>query len=208
MAEDPKYLVGLTGGIASGKSAAAAHFRELGVEVIDADQVSRDLVTPGSPALAAIAAHFGDWVLAPGGGLDRAALRGVVFGNPEAKVWLERLLHPLIREEIARRIENAASDYVVLEVPLLLESGEYAFVDRVLVVDLPPELQLERAQARDNRPREEIENIIAAQMPRQERLRLADDVIDNSGPPERLVQEVNRLHEFYRKEAGKQNPSG
>lgn len=208
MENSAPFIVGLTGGIASGKSTVARLFEERGAELVDADRISRELVEKGTPALAAIVARFGSDILDHQGSLDRGKLRGVVFRDPGERRWLESLLHPRVREEIDRRIAAARAPYVILDVPLLLESNHYAFVDRILVVDLPETLQLERALRRDDRPREEIERIIAAQTSREERLRRADDVIDNSGLKEDLVREVERLDEFYRQQAQSRHQAG
>lgn len=199
--QTPAYIVGLTGGIASGKSSAAQAFARLGAGIIDADRIARELVEPGRPALAAIARHFGAQVLDADGRLDRALLRARVFHDAEEKRWLENLLHPLVREEIDRRIAAATEPYVILDVPLLLESGHYDFVDRVLVVDVPEEVQLARALARDTAPEAEVRRIIAAQIPRAERRARADDIIDNTGTREDLVRETERLHDFYQRQA-------
>lgn len=201
MAAGYPYIVGLTGGIASGKSTVARLFARRGAELIDADRISRELVDKGSPALAEIARHFGPEVMRADGGLDRGRLRGIVFHDATQRKWLESLLHPRVRAEIDRRLRTSTAPYVILDVPLLLESDHYDFVDRLLVVDLPEGLQLQRAVRRDDRPLEEIERIIAAQTPRAERLRRADDIIDNSGAKEDLLREVQGLDEFYREQA-------
>lgn len=191
------YVVGLTGGIGSGKSAAAAAFAELGITVVDADWAARVVVQPGMPVLAQIAGHFGAEVLQEDGGLDRARLRGIVFDNETERRWLEQLLHPLIREEILHRLAAAQSPYAILESPLLIESGQYQLVDRICVVDLPETLQIARAGARDGADPEQIRKIMAAQLSREERLARADDVLDNSGAPEALQQKVMALHGQY-----------
>lgn len=191
------YTVGLTGGIGSGKSAAAACFTELGIDVVDADWAARVVVQPGQPALAQIAAHFGAGILLESGELDRAQLRAIVFDNTAEKEWLEQLLHPLIREEILRALKTSSGPYAVLESPLLIESGQCKLVDRVCVVDLPEALQLERASARDRSDPEQIRRIMAAQLSREERLEKADDVLDNSKTPAHLKQQVESLHRKY-----------
>ncbi|MDT8397189.1 MAG: dephospho-CoA kinase [Pseudomonadales bacterium] len=203
-----RFTVGLTGGIGSGKSAVSALFAALGVTVIDADQVARALVTPGSPALRSIVGHFGMPILRQDGELDRARLRQLIFADPDARAWLEHLLHPLIRERIEALIAAATSDYVLLVVPLLLESGAYDFVNRVLVVDVPEALQVARVAARDRIDPAAAKKIMATQMPRQERLARADDVIDNSGLESDLNAEVKRLHEFYRQQSTRQHQTG
>ena len=206
--QSPPYIVGLTGGIASGKSSAGDAFARLGADVIDADRISRELVEPGRPALDAVVRHFGEEVLDRGGRLDRALLRARVFHEPAQKRWLEDLLHPLVREEIDRRIAVSTAPYVVLDVPLLLEGGHYGFVDRVLVMDVPEEVQLERALARDASSAAEVQRIIAAQIPRAQRLAAADDIIDNTGTREDLVRETERLHDFYQRQARLKHPPG
>ncbi|WP_323845045.1 dephospho-CoA kinase [Microbulbifer magnicolonia] len=190
-------IIGLTGGIGSGKSAAADCFRALGIDVVDADWAARVVVQPGQPALAQIAQHFGAEVLLENGALDRARLRSLVFDNEAERKWLEGLLHPLIREEILRALEASKSAYAILESPLLIESGQYKLVDRICVVDLPEELQIERAGARDGSDAEQIRKIMAAQLPREKRLEKADDVLDNSGDLASLRTQVEVLHRQY-----------
>ena len=191
------WILGLTGGIGSGKSAVVEQFGKLGVHWVDADHAARWVVEPGKPALAKIAEHFGDDVLAQSGGLDRAALRARVFENAEERKWLEQLLHPLIRQEIADHLALAESPYAILVSPLLVESGQYRQADRVLVVDVPEPLQLQRAVRRDQVPEAQIRAILKAQASREERLRHADDVLVNDRDLSWLEAEVQRLHEFY-----------
>lgn len=191
------WILGLTGGIGSGKSAVVEQFGKLGVHWVDADHAARWVVEPGKPALAKIVEHFGDDVLAPSGALDRAALRARVFENTEERKWLEQLLHPLIRQEIADHLALAESPYAILVSPLLVESGQYRQADRVLVVDVPEPLQLQRAVRRDQVPEAQIRAILKAQASREERLRHADDVLVNDRDLSWLEAEVQRLHEFY-----------
>lgn len=191
------WILGLTGGIGSGKSAAARHFSTLGVHVVDADQAARWVVEPGRPALAEIAGHFGREILLANGSLDRAALRRRVFQSAEERRWLERLLHPLIRREILASLEQASSPYAILESPLLVETDQHTMTQRILVVDVPESLQLERAMQRDGADREQIEAILKAQASREERLRHADDVLVNDRDLPWLHGEVERLHRFY-----------
>ena len=191
------WILGLTGGIGSGKSAAAQHFRALGVHLVDADDAARWVVEPGRPALAEIAAHFGVEVLQPDGRLDRAALRARVFENAEERRWLERLLHPLIRQEIRSYLERASSPYAILVSPLLVETDQHTMTQRILVIDVPESLQLERAMQRDQADRKQVEAIIKAQASREERLRHADDVLVNDRDLSWLQAEVERLHRFY-----------
>lgn len=192
-----KFIVGLTGGIGSGKSAVAALFIDHGIEVVDADVAARRVVEPGSPALQAIAGHFGGNILQADGCLDRAALRAIVFDNDAERRWLEQLLHPAIGQWIAEQLANARSPYAILESPLLLETSQHEMADRIIVVDVPEQIQIDRAGARDGNSPEQIKAIIAAQMSRAARLEKADDVIDNSGAPAALIDPVRVLHEKY-----------
>lgn len=191
------WILGLTGGIGSGKSAAAQHFRTLGVHLVDADDVARWVVEPSRPALAKIAEHFGKEVLLPDGHLDRAALRARVFRSAEERRWLEKLLHPLIHQEIRSYLERATSPYAILVSPLLVETDQHKMTQRILVIDVPESLQLERAMRRDQADREQIEAIIKAQSSREERLRHANDVLINDRDLSWLHSEVERLHQFY-----------
>lgn len=192
-------IVGLTGGIGSGKSTVVRLFGELGVHWVDADDVARQVVEPGTPALAAIADHFGEDILTPEGALDRARLRQIVFADPAQRQWLESLLHPRIREELVRQLQPADYDlpYVILVSPLLLETDQHQLVDRILVVDVPVELQISRTTARDSNSREQVERIIAAQMPREERLARADEVIDNNRPVGEVELQVREMHKRF-----------
>ena len=192
-----KLLVGLTGGIGSGKSAAAEEFARLGATVVDTDAISHELTAAGGAALGEIEAVFGKGVLGPDGALDRRRMRERVFANPAERRALEGILHPMIRDESRRRIAAAPGPYVVHVVPLLVESGEYGRrVDRVLVVDVPEEVQVARVRAR-GLAEEQIRSIIASQAARAERLAAADDVIDNTGSLEALRERVRALHEKY-----------
>lgn len=191
------WVLGLTGGIGSGKSAVVEEFGRLGVHWVDADHAARWVVEPGRPALASIVERFGETVLAQDGSLDRAALRGLVFRDAAQRKWLEELLHPLIRQEIAEHLARATSPYAIMVSPLLVESGQYRQVDRVLVVDVPEALQVERATRRDQSSEAQIRAILEAQASREERLRHADDVLINDRDRAWLRQEVERLHNFY-----------
>lgn len=191
------WVLGLTGGIGSGKSAVVEEFGRLGVHWVDADHAARWVVEPGRPALASIVERFGETVLAQDGSLDRAALRGLVFRDAAQRKWLEELLHPLIRQEIAEHLARATSPYAIMVSPLLVESGQYRQVDRVLVVDVPEALQVERASRRDQSSEAQIRAILEAQASREERLRHADDVLINDRDRAWLRQEVERLHNFY-----------
>lgn len=191
------YIVGLTGGIGSGKSAVAARFRALGIRVVDADQAARAVVEPGTPALAAIAEHFGAGVIQADGTLDRAALRRLVFDDAAERRWLEQLLHPRIGEWLQARLAEAPGPYAILESPLLFEGTQHRMVQRTLLVDVPEEIQVARAAARDGNSPEQIRAIMAAQLSREARRARADDCIDNSGPPEALDAQVAALHRRY-----------
>jgi dephospho-CoA kinase len=191
------WILGLTGGIGSGKSAAAQHFIELGVHTVDADHAARWVVEPDRPALAQIVTHFGNSVLQADGQLDRAALRSRIFQAPEERRWLEALLHPLIRQEIISNLAKAESHYAILVSPLLIESGQYLLTQRVLVVDAPEQLQLARTMQRDNAEAAQVQAIVKAQASRSERLRHADDVLLNDRDINWLQAEVERLHHFY-----------
>jgi dephospho-CoA kinase len=194
-----RFKVGLTGGIGSGKSTVADLFAGLGATVVDADQLAHQLTAPGGEAIEPIRAAFGSEYIDPHGALDRARMRDRIFSDADAKQALESILHPLIRVETDRRAAQAAGEYVILMIPLLIETGDpHARCDRVLVVDCPEALQIQRVMARSKLGRAAVEAIMAAQVSRDERLRRADDVIDNSGTPESLRPQVERLHVSYR----------
>lgn len=193
-----KYLVGLTGGIGSGKSTIANAFKRLGVKVVDADQAARAVVEPESNALKEIVNHFADEQLLVNGQLNRAALRKIVFNNPEQKNWLEQLLHPLIGNWISMQLEQpTSSPYIILESPLLFETDQYKRINISLLVDLPPELQIVRASKRDNVDPEQIQSIIDSQMSRQEKTALADYIFDNSLAIESIEKRVLDLHHQF-----------
>ena len=189
------FVVGITGGIGSGKSAVTDHLETLGIAVVDADKIARVVVEPGTSGLAAIADHFGTDILLSDGRLDRAALRKIVFDNPDERRVLEGITHPRIREEIARQLSEATSPYVVLSSPLLLESGQNTFADYVVVVDVPEEVQLSRTMARDDNTEALVKQIMAAQLDRQTRLSRADTSIMNDGSLEALYERVEKLHD-------------
>lgn len=192
------FVVGLTGGIGSGKSAAAAEFERLGATVVDTDVIAHELTQAGGKALPELERVFGAEVLGDSGAMDRAKMRSRVFADPAAKKALERLLHPLIREESMRRIARATGPYVIYVVPLLIESPDYrSRVDRVLVVDAPEELQVERVRARSGLSEAEVHAIIASQVPRAARLAAADDVIENRGTIDALRKQVAAYHRKY-----------
>lgn len=191
------WILGLTGGIGSGKSAAAQCFIDLGVHLVDADNAARWVVEPGRPALSQIAEHFGPSVLQADGTLNRSALRELIFKDPQQRVWLEGLLHPLIREEIRQYLARAESAYAILVSPLLLETSQHQMVQRVLVIDVPESVQIERTVLRDKTNEDQVRAILKAQASRGERLSRADDVIVNDRDPAWLKSEVERLHHFY-----------
>ena len=193
-----KYLVGLTGGIGSGKSTIANSFKRLGVKVVDADQAARAVVAPESNALKEIITHFADEQLLVNGQLNRAALRQIVFNNPKQKNWLEKLLHPLIGDWISMQLEQpTSSPYIILASPLLFETDQYKRVDTSLVVDLPLEQQKDRASNRDGVSLEQIQSIIDSQMSRQEKNALADYIFDNSLTIESIDKRVLELHQKF-----------
>ena len=191
------FVVGVTGGIGSGKSAATAAFSQLGIDIVDADIVSRQVVEPGTPALQKIAEHFGPAILLADGMLDRAQLRAIIFKDQSAKVWLEQLLHPLIAIETQRQLRQVQSSYAVFVSPLLTETAQKNFCDRILVIDIPEELQLLRTVARDNNDADQVRRIIASQASRSLRLQYASDVIENTGTLQQLTQQVLELHHLY-----------
>jgi dephospho-CoA kinase len=192
------FVVGLTGGIGSGKSAAADEFAALGASVVDTDAIARELTEKGGAALARIEQLFGAAFLDASGAMNRKKMRDHVFADPAAKQALENLLHPMIREESARRIAEAPGPYVVHVVPLLIESPDYrSRVDRVLVVDAPEEIQVERVRSRSGLSEAEVRAIVAAQATRAQRLAAADDVIQNRGTIDALREQVAALHRQY-----------
>lgn len=192
-----RLRIGLTGGIASGKSTAAARFAELGVPVIDADQAARTVVAAGQPGLAAVIGRFGPSVLTPGGALDRPALRDLIFSDPKSRRDLEAILHPLIKAEMERLEAAAKGHYVVMAIPLLVEGDAAGRVDRILVIDADEGVQLQRLMARDGIDANQARAILAAQARRAERLAKADDVLANEGSVADLRQAVDRMHERY-----------
>jgi dephospho-CoA kinase len=191
------FIVGLTGGIGSGKTAVSDRFAELGITVVDADVCARVVVEPGRPALAQIVDHFGPEVLQADGSLDRARLRQVVFTNEAERKWLERLLHPLIFDEMWSQLQAATSPYAILVSPLLVEAGQNAICQRILVVDVPEDVQLARTMARDANSAEQVKAIMASQASRDARLAKADDVIVNDSDLLMLKQRVDEIHHQY-----------
>ena len=194
--------VGLTGGVGCGKTTISRLFAAKSVPVIDADEVSRSLVLPGQPAFKAIAEHFGDNAVGEQG-LDRAWLRQHIFSDPAARTWMEELLHPLVYEHMQCWMDHLNADYCLCVIPLILESGQRNFVDRLLVVDCEPDVQRRRVRLRDGMDDEGVERMMAAQASREARLVVADDVITNNEDSiEGLVDEVDRLHAYYRRLSG------
>lgn len=198
------WVVGLTGGIASGKSAAGDHFAELSVPVLDADQVSRDVVKPGSEGLQKLVKHFGADILTDAGELDRPAMRQTVFSEPRAREELEAILHPLIRQRLLDWQAQQDRSYCVLMIPLLVRMGWKDLVDRLLLIDCPVEMQLERLKARDDISEELARNMISAQESREERSSAADDIILNTGSLGKLQSMVEYCHQHYLRAA--ENP--
>ena len=187
--------MGVTGGIGSGKTALTDWLSKQGIVIVDADCVARDVVQPGTPTLKAIIDAFGEQYLTQDGNLDRAAMRELVFGDEKKRLLLEAITHPKIREALWDQLQRADSAYVVLSSPLLLESGQSEMVDISVVVDIPEEMQIQRTMARDANDKALVEKIMAAQMSRQERLQLADIVVDNSGDLSALRDRAALLHE-------------
>ena len=190
-------VIALTGGVGSGKSTVARHLANLGVPVIDADQVAREVVQPGSECLHRIAEVFGAGILTSSGELDRAALRRRVFADPSARQRLEAILHPRIRQVMQHRLVGLQAVYALLVIPLLVETGQTDLAERVLVVDIPESEQIRRVQERDGLDEEQVRRILAAQCDRATRLAAADDVIDNSGDLAGLIEQTERLHRRY-----------
>ena len=201
------YVVAITGGIGSGKTTIANQFAALGIEVVDADLIAREVVAPGTPALAAIVNHFGAEMLTEQGLLDRRALRERIFSDQAAKSWLNALLHPIIRSEMLRQCAAVSSPYCLLVVPLLVENRLTELADRVLVIDVDGATQIERTCHRDGVSREQAQAILASQANRSERLAMADDVLDNqSGTTETIRERILALHETYLAFASQQAP--
>jgi dephospho-CoA kinase len=190
-------IIGLTGGIGSGKTAVSDRFAALGVPVVDTDLISRQLVEPGHPLLQTIIREFGDSYLDTSGRLDRPALGKLIFSDPQARYKLESILHPAIRREAQKQMNQLQADYAILVIPLLAENGADYSLDRVLVVDTPESLQIERAMQRDGSSRKSVQNILGSQASRTQRLHLADDVIINDADLSALNAAVDKLHAHY-----------
>ncbi|CDH24683.1 dephospho-CoA kinase [Xenorhabdus bovienii] len=195
------YIIALTGGIGSGKTTISNVFSSLGVPLIDADIIAREVVAPGSSALQAIAEHFGTDILLPDGSLNRVLLRQKIFAVPTEKQWINALLHPLIHTETQQQLSQVTAPYAIWVVPLLIENNLMHLADRILVVDVPPEVQISRTMTRDGVSREQVENILAAQANRHERLEKADDVIFNHHNEQDIISRVVELHQQYLKQA-------
>lgn len=192
-----KFTLGLTGGIGSGKSAASQWFEQHGIVVVDADVVAREIVEVGQPALLQIQQAFGDWVLQKDGTLNRRALREHIFQSNDARRILESITHPAIRQSIIQQLQDAQSPYVILVSPLLFETNQHELTDHTLLIDASIELQIQRAAQRDDQNIEQIHRIIAAQMPREQKQQLADDIVLNDGHLEHLYAHLQPLHEQY-----------
>ncbi|WP_111858945.1 dephospho-CoA kinase [Acinetobacter sp. CFCC 10889] len=196
-----KFILGLTGGIGSGKTAATQWFETQGIQVIDADIVAREIVAKGQPALKQIQDTFGDWVILENGELDRRALREHIFQDPTARHTLEAITHPAIRLSIIQQLQAASSPYVILVSPLLFETNQHQLTQHTLLIDASEDLQIFRASQRDEQNIEQIKNIIAAQMPRLEKQKLANDIVLNDGQLDHLYDHLKPLHEKYLKMA-------
>jgi len=187
-------VVGVTGGIGSGKTAVTDRLKSHGIQIVDADIAARVIMQPGQPALAAVAERFGNGILLGDGSLDRAALRNILFADPDQRQWLEQLTHPLIAAEIQRQLGAAQPPYAVFVSPLLTETEQATFCDQIVVVDVPESVQLERTMSRDSNDAAQVQRIMAAQATREARIARADKVIDNSGSLEELRARVDELH--------------
>ena len=190
-------VIGLTGSIGSGKSTVAHLFAERGVPVIDADVLAREVTQPHTVAHQAMVTRFGDSILNADGSIDRGSVREIIFHQAEERRWLEALLHPLIVQRMQQDIAKLAAPYCIAVIPLLLETDSTAFVQRILVVDIPEETQVERAKLRDKSSNEQIKAILNTQIPREQRLKRADDIINNAGTHDELEKQVDVLHQKY-----------
>lgn len=191
------FILGLTGGIGSGKSAASQWFENQGIQVVDADIVAREVVAKGQPVLMDIEMAFGNWVIMDNGELDRRALRDYIFKNPTARQQLESITHPVIRKSIIDQLASATSPYVILVSPLLFETNQQVLTNRTLLIDASEALQIQRASTRDGQNIEQIQKIITTQMPRQKKQSLADDIVLNDGQIEHLHEKLKFLHLQY-----------
>jgi dephospho-CoA kinase len=191
------YIVALTGGIGSGKTTVANQFASLGAAIVDADVIARQVVEPGMPALVEIVERFGDDILNNDGSLNRRALREIIFQQPQQKNWLNQLIHPLIQQQTLNLFNTINAPYIIWVIPLLIENGLTHFADRILVIDVSRETQIERTMLRDGSDRQLAENILSAQVSRETRLSYADDIINNDGSLALIAQRVNDLHQQY-----------
>lgn len=191
-------VIGLTGGIASGKTTVANIFqKEFGIEVVDADIVARQVVEPGSEGLAQISQHFGQSIIQPDGCLNRAKLREIIFAQPSEKEWLNNLLHPMIRKEMLKALENVRSEYALLVIPLMVENNLQSLADKVIVVDVDQATQIQRTVERDNVNIEQARAILASQATREQRLAIADYVIKNNTKNQKLLYQITELHKKF-----------
>jgi dephospho-CoA kinase len=195
------WVLGLTGGIGCGKTAVSDMLAELGITIVDADIVARQVVEPGSEGLNAIVKHFGSDILDEHGALNRSELRARIFSNPEQKTWLNALLHPLIRTQLIIDLKNAQSDYVVLVAPLLFENELDRYCNRTLLIDVPVEIQITRTTKRDNISSEQAKQIIDAQMSREHKQQKADDILNNNRDLNDVKQDLLKLHNYYLQQA-------
>ncbi|MDK2595834.1 dephospho-CoA kinase [Pseudoalteromonas obscura] len=191
------WILGLTGGIGAGKSAATNYFQSLNIDIVDADIVAREVVMPGTQGLNSIVAHFGDDILSADGTLDRTKLRSIIFDNKEHKAWLNALLHPIIRAQILTQLAQATSPYCILCAPLLFENGLERYCQKTLLIDVPLDVQIARTCNRDNVPQEQVKNIIAAQMSREDKCQKADYIVDNNRPLVDVHAELDHLHKKF-----------
>lgn len=191
------FCVGLTGNIATGKSTVANIFKSHGAHLINADQIAKALTLKGAPAYAPMLEHFGPAILLSDGQFDRKKLRQLIFSKLDEKRWLENFLHPLIRKEIEEQIENSSAPYVVLEIPLHFNRENYPYINRVLLVTAPESVQIQRIMERDQCNEEEAKAMLINQPSLEKRLSIADDVIDNTGNQEELMEKINQLHNLY-----------
>lgn len=190
-------VIGLTGGIGSGKTTVSDIFKDAGVPIIDADVISRHLTEPGQPTHEAIKFHFGDTIINQQGEVDRKKLRDIVFTNPTERAWLENLIHPLVKKEIETAISHLHTPYCIVSIPLLVETGPYEMLDRVLVVDIDPDKAIERVASRDSTEKDKVKQIINAQASRENRLKAADDIIENNQDLDHLTNQVVALEKKY-----------
>jgi len=201
-------IVGLTGGIGSGKTAASDYLAQKGITVVDSDVIAREVVEPEQPAWLAIRDHFGPEVILPSGELNRPWLRGRVFQQPSERTWLEQQTHPAIRALTIQRLNHSQSPYAILASPLLFESGQDVLVNRTLIIDVPEGLQVERSCQRDTNSPEQIRRIIRSQLSRDQRRNRADDIVDNSGNLPQLWLQLDQLHQQYLQlSSSMENPS-